>query len=433
MWLIASIETGIPWADKDTEIIFKGQKVLLRTATTKRLPAICIDYDPTSTTFLEMHKFARELMSELCWVFPYSLAELHTSGASHCMDTGPGPKFLNTAVGFRVDFLPEVENPKAKLALAFYRESISINSVPYSFLGYWKIVSLLYSDGSIDQTNWLISTLGKLTEYRALQRLNELKATGATIEQIVKGHLYGSRRCAVAHATTQTINPDDPSEEADVSKDLPLIKSVGEYAIEYEFGVKPLATFYKEHLYELAGFKQKLGYVTDALKRGDSILATLVPSLPMIDLRIEGKPQLDTFQNWQLSIERVQEGILYLSCRSSDQLVLGLMRLNIRSERLEFEPWNDMVIHDNGSPVAAWALAEWMQFSHDLLSNGRLQVFESTTGKQLGRKDAYVAININLGATLSDWERQIVAFRAEASRRSTTSFHNGSSTVSLPY
>jgi hypothetical protein len=426
MWLIASIDTGIPWADKDTEITFKGQKVLLRTAARERLPAICIEYDPNSTSFAEMQKLARELMSELCWVFNYSLVELHASGATHCMNTGPGPQSLNTALGFRVDYLSEVQDPKAKLALAFYREGLSLNSVPYRFLGYWKIVSLLFGDGSEQQKAWLLTALGQPNEFRAVQRLSELKATGATLDQIVTNHLYGSRRCAVAHATGQTINPDDPTQEADVAKDLPLIKAIGEYAIEHEFGIKSQSTIYEEHLYELLGFKEMLGeHVVETLKRADTLLPTLVPSLPMIDVRIEGKAQLETFHRWQVSVQHIADGTLHLLCRSSDQRALGRIRLNIQGERLEFEPWNDMVMNDDGSPVAAWSRAEWMEFGRDLLLNGRLQVFESSSGKLLGRKDAYVPNNIHPGAA-AYFQQQIDALRAEAARRSTTPPGTGS-------
>jgi hypothetical protein len=427
MWLVASIETGIPWADKDTEITFKGQKVLLRTATNERLPAICIEYDPNSITFDAMHKLARELMSELCWVFHYSLVELWVCGGSIPINTGPGPKFLSKALGFRVDYLPEVQDPRAKLALAFFREGLSLNSVPYRFLGYWKIVSLLHNDGSTQQIAWLLATLGKLTEFNAVQRLNDLKATGATLEQIVSNHLYGSRRCAVSHATGQTINPDDPNQEADVAKDLPLIKAIGEYAIEHDFGIKSGLTVWKQHLYELAGFKQILGnHVVETLQSGGTVLPTLVPSIPILDLRIEGKPQLATFQRWQVAVEQVKDGVVHLLCRSGDQRVLTRMRLNFKDERLEFEPWNDMVMNDDGSVVAAWSRAEWVEFGRDLLLNGHLQIFESSSGNLLGRKDAFLPVNVNLGAMADDWKLQIEALRAEAARRSTTPPGTGS-------
>lgn len=419
VWLIAAVNTGIPWPAEDYSVSFKGRPVLLRSATSDRMPAICIEY-AAPETMEEMHLVAREFMSELCWIFPYRLVEVTVSGASHCMNIGPAQQLVTTAPGFYIDYLPELEDPNPKLALAFYREAKSVNSVPYSFLGYWKIVSMLYGDGSPDQRNWLIRTLPLITEHRAKKRITELRNAGSTDEEIVRQRLYVSRRCAIAHATSAPrINPDDPTQEADIRDDLPIVKAIAEYAIENEFGVKSRLTVFKEHLYELEGFRRVLGEQTvETIKSGTNTSVTLLPRLPSIDLRIAGKAQLPSLSCWELSIVRVDKGIVFVACKSKDGLVKSKLALNFRDERFVFEPWEDIFIQDDGSPLAASAAAECMEFGKDLLCNGRLQIYQSGNGSMLGRKDAYIGNNIDLGATLTDFEQQISHFKNEVIFRS---------------
>lgn len=44
-----------------------------------------------------------------------------------------------------------------------------------------------------------------------------------------------------------------------VRDELPIIKALAELSIEQEFGIKSSTTVWREHLYELAGFKDVLG------------------------------------------------------------------------------------------------------------------------------------------------------------------------------
>jgi hypothetical protein len=51
------------------------------------------------------------------------------------------------------------------------------------------------------------------------------------------------------------VDPDDPQDTERLARDLPLMKAVAEYAIEHELGVRSMRTIWREHLYELAGFR----------------------------------------------------------------------------------------------------------------------------------------------------------------------------------
>jgi hypothetical protein len=418
-WTLIGVETEMPWPTEDYTVEFKGQQLLLRPPTERRMPMICIESSDRPMNNDALAVLAREFMSELVWMFPYPLIEVTRSGASFLMDLGPAPLRHCKGIGFYIDYLPQLQDAKSKLSLAFYREAKSVNSRPYSFLGYWKVVSLLHKDGSSDQRQWLIQSLSRITNFDAKKRLAELRALGESDDDIVKQRLYVSRRCAVAHATSQpVINPDDPSQEYEIWKDLPLIKAIAEHAIEFEFGVKSRQTVYREHLYELDGFKKIFG--NDALVGLKEEMtprpSTLAP-LPNLDIKIATKTQTQAFSNLTAEIFQVDHGKVLARCCTPDGLVAVRLLLDFPNERFEFQPAGNTVIADNGTPTAIQHAIDHLHFCCDLFSNGRVEVFEHSSKKLLGKKDPFVGVNINLGATLRDWEAQIELLKVELGRR----------------
>lgn len=155
------------------------------------------------------------------------------------MGGGVRARFGRSLSGFvssNVFIDPRVSEPvdeKARLALALYREDLSVNSVPYQFLGFAKIINVLHAGGSA-QKAWIGAVLPNVTDADARARLAELSGEVAD----VSAYLFESGRCAVAHANTSpVVNPDDVEDFLRLSKDLPLIKALAEHLIETELGV----------------------------------------------------------------------------------------------------------------------------------------------------------------------------------------------------
>src|SRR5207302_10934059 len=104
-----------------------------------------------------------------------------------------------------------------------------------------------------EQKKWINSTLPKLNDFFAQERLRELRKAHTD----VGSYLYESGRCAVAHAFADlVVDPDDPSDTRRLIQDLPVIKALAEFAIEHEFSVKSRKTFRSDHLYQLEGFRE---------------------------------------------------------------------------------------------------------------------------------------------------------------------------------
>ncbi|MEZ4536636.1 MAG: hypothetical protein R3D26_16795 [Cyanobacteriota/Melainabacteria group bacterium] len=206
---------------------FEGYEYILRPSSDINAPDILLKYDDNQISDSRSHQLTREFMSTLVWLRRQPLSEFSSAVSSLCIEqSGPSPYLQPIAEDFELNLLPQISHPKAKLALAIYREAMNINSTSYKYLGFWKIIGMLNSDGSDNQIKWIADTLQQVQDARAIERYEQLKTDCSSISDLVKDHLYGSRRCAIAHAFTDTINPDNPEVVNGIGSDL-YCKSIG--------------------------------------------------------------------------------------------------------------------------------------------------------------------------------------------------------------
>ncbi len=164
---------------------------------------------------------------------------------------------------FELDYLPDPTDQRARWALAFYREGLSLerSNVAYATLSFFKILNIVADTGR-RQKEWINSNVSNFgsdnrAKFEIDSRLRELENAGITD---IGEYLYASCRCAVAHAgMNPTVDPENPDDMERRSKDLPLIRAMAADVIEKELNVKSQHTVWREHLYELAGFKQIFG------------------------------------------------------------------------------------------------------------------------------------------------------------------------------
>jgi len=130
------------------------------------------------------------------------------------------------------------QDSKAQLALALYREALTVNSVPFSFLSYFKILNIFWKDKKISGKNKLVegirATLPNLHDREAIERIQQL----AKGEPDIADYLYKSGRCAIAHANMEPIvDPDEIADCRRLSQDIWIIKAVAEELIQSELHV----------------------------------------------------------------------------------------------------------------------------------------------------------------------------------------------------
>lgn len=381
------IDTQIPWPAKERIIHFRGHEfhLLPGSDTLARMVqvATCEGF-----TQVEADKLILELLSGLAWA---EQAEAVTTFGNWCtapLNIGKGP--MGVIGDGHFDYLPDPPDQKAKLALALYREGLSVNLVPYQFLGFFKVINILRNSGA-DQKKWIANNLQHVTDRKAVARV---AAIGGS-ESDVADYLYKSGRCAVAHAFDQTnvVNPDDPADLIRLSEDLPVIRELARVAIEREFGVKSERDFHREHLYELEGFRIHLGEALVArIKAGEAVSPGDVPAPKTLALRLRDRDRIELFEKMVATVEEVHDASVRVRLETACRRVIVFVTLDFGQERLVSEPLTDMQKSDDGTPEAAKELLDWAQLYRGWYGgNGVIELWDIATGKRIARSQPYLA------------------------------------------
>jgi hypothetical protein len=407
-WVVVGVDSSVAWPTSDTEIEFGGYKMTLRPGSKELVPTIAFEY-PSELTFDDALLIVRRFMSSLAWVERSAVREEGVTGGSHPIRIGWPLKGNVITHHFRQDYLPAPQDRRVRLALALYREALGLNSVAYAFLGFFKIINLVKKTGR-EQKDWINAALPSIKDHRALERKNEL----ATTEPDLGAYLYESGRCAVAHAYTEPIaDPEDVADRTRLAKDLPLIQALAEHAIEAEFGVQSQDTVWREHLYQLDGFRSVLGPETvDKLKRKEH--EGLPPlTLPRLSLRVRDRDQLPSFEGLVPAAAAIEDGVLWLACRAESGVLEAIIGLDLPNELLLFDPERGVGIRRGTDPTSITAQIDGLQLLKDLLCNGSLEIRSADTGASLGRTDPYIGHNIDLAGSVANIERSIEQLRAQ--------------------
>lgn len=326
---------------------------------------------------------------------------------------------------FELEYLPDPADQRVRWALAFYREGLSLEhtNVAYATLSFFKILNIVANSGS-KQRAWINRNFANFgatnyAKFGITNRLTELQRSGVSD---IGDYLYGSIRCAVAHAGAEpTVDPENSDDLERLTKDLPLIRAMAAYLIERELHVKSAHTVWNEHLYELAGFKELLGPEESVrLKAKDD---TLTPqdlrAFDRVGVGLRNHPTYLALKDLAVRTTSVSGGKIAVTACSDDHLIEIDLILNFPDERLEFDSDKGLRVADDGTERSAKQIISALQFVSDYIANGKLEVFNAATGALLGRKDAYLPRNILPGAAADYFDRLITKYENEAQSRVT--------------
>jgi hypothetical protein len=243
MWRIVGVETQLEWPAEETTVAFMGHTLVLRPPEGASAADIRVQFEDAQSERKALETIFRFLTALSWWHHcpaRVGLAPACTAPTLRVGKVGFGAalrKDYRLSQGVR---LPS--ESKARLALALYREALSVKGTPYEFLGYFKIISVRYKGDQI--IRWINNAIPLLTDKRAKDRVLKLQATEADIGK----YLYVSGRCAVAHASSDpVVDPDNPDDVSRLIADMPVAQALAEYLIEAEFGIpwelsKPVRT-----------------------------------------------------------------------------------------------------------------------------------------------------------------------------------------------
>lgn len=252
LWFDMAVSPRFSWPSKQVEIPFEGYKIVLQPR--RKVPENPMElactvsvFDIEGTTFEIGGTVASRFLSRLAWSQNGGVVELFPAGSNNPKRPGWLGQGTYGVSGYaQVEpwdylYLPSTETVEADLALGLFREGMSVNSVPFAFLSFFKVLNVKYGAGA-GQKDWINNNLEHLWYSPAVDRLNELRH----LENNIGKYLYEEGRCAVAHAHgNPLVNPDNFSDKRRMENDLKLMKELAALFIEKELGVLSNSSFWQ--------------------------------------------------------------------------------------------------------------------------------------------------------------------------------------------
>jgi hypothetical protein len=248
LWMNFAVRAGFPWPNTVVEIPFEGSTAVL-TPANNDLACTASLYNANGFNFEAGATKLSRFLSRLAWSKRGGIEEHFAVGTNDSQGPGRlGHSTFATSSWANVDpwhqlYMPCAYTERASLGLALFREGMTLNSAPLSFLSFFKIVNVLFPDGR-QQKAWLNKNLGAVKYGKEFDRLKEIEMGQTDIG----GYLYKQGRCAVAHAYGSPVaDPDNYADRSRLRDDLPLIKALAEHCIEQELGVPTTSSFLMAH------------------------------------------------------------------------------------------------------------------------------------------------------------------------------------------
>jgi hypothetical protein len=224
------------WPKAETTVTFGGHKLVLKPATRETDQSVHINLRKISD--VDALTLINRFLSVLAWCDDQPMENGYGWSGNPLPVAVPRERRA-TGSSIAFPFCRDVdERAKVRLALALFREGRSVNSVPFAFLSYFKILNMFWKDKYVGGRNALVegirTALGMISDKRVSERIQQLQST----EPDIPKYLYESGRCAIAHAHSDPIvDPDDVRDLRRLSQDIHVIKAIAEHLIEVELGV----------------------------------------------------------------------------------------------------------------------------------------------------------------------------------------------------
>jgi hypothetical protein len=270
-WLTAGVASSIPWPSSDVCVIYAGDEYFLRGKERAGKPSppcitIACEKDGQDEAISKIYRFT----SILSWFLGgYVDVSGYVSGSVPILYGSQNVYSSMGLVGsrsFNCNHMPVIEHENVRKALAFWREGKRLDEIhdSYAFLSFYKVIESQFTDGRT-RGDWTTANIDRLTG-RAAKRVAELRAQGIDVSD----HIYGSGRCAIAHASLndEIVDPDIPADRRRLSADLVMIEELARVYIRDELKVPDSRSLYqtRDRLEPWASFISPV--TLDILKNG---------------------------------------------------------------------------------------------------------------------------------------------------------------------
>jgi hypothetical protein len=419
-WVVANISTNSFWPIASQKVRWRGVDIWIMPIMKGFYPAVAMKVPPGKTR-AECEELVLRFLSTLSWVEERGfMVEGGPSGGNLPRPMGRDKeRGFSICEEFDLSYFPEVTDEKAMLALGLMREGRGLNHVGYSFLSFYRVIEVALATNK-QRIAWISAALANLTGHGVTEALDGIKAQGIADIGL---HLVQSGRCAMAHASRMPIiDPDKPGDMRRLGSELPIVRALAVTAIEEVFGVETRGTVYRNHLYELDGFKAILGLdIVAQIQKGATPAGEPMMEIPDISVRIRRKDIYAPLEGLRCRHASCVGKVIYMNFESLQGDVAFRFALDFDAERIVFDLFEDIAARDTGTAESADRVHEVRRFWQDYFGNGQLHIVNTDTGELIGRKDAYIPMNMYLdsegaASELAHW-RALAAQRRERDRK----------------
>lgn len=410
-WVCLNIETAASWPTRPQSFEFEDQTIWVMPYTTDNYPGLAINC-PGDLDQDDANALLHRALSLLVWLQDRGALVATVSGGNLPRMMGIGMNVVPILCdGLDLTDLPRVPTQKASVALALMREARGLNSPAYAFLSFYKVLELTIPDGR-RRGRWVTENIGRSEGILAKEALKKLRAS---VQGDIGEHLLESGRQAIAHAKFDPhINPDNPRDARRLSSELPIMEGMAVLAIEQHLGIQTRRTAWREHLYELRGWKGIFGdYIIATVSANESAQVEQPIEAPIINVRLRRSAPFSPLEGMRPVRSGLRGGNIEVVYESEDRRVRLMFWLNLADERLVFDIQRSIATNDDGSAVAARNIKELERFFRDYFANGELQMWNAETGALLSRCDAFLPHNVvpdfkAADAAIAAWDAVIV-------------------------
>ncbi len=208
---------------------------------------------------------------------------------------------------------------------------------------------------------------------------------------------------------------------------MDAVRNLAAYAIRVEIGLKSTQDIWHEHLYELAGFKPFVGDGTLAkIVDGEPLSTADVPTFPPLRLHLVHNDGFPCFERLETVAVDQMEKMLVLHLQGAGGLLEMMLGLDFENERLEIDPEHALRVTNDDTIHATEVRISSLRFRDKYLGNGILEIYNADTGELIGRKDAFLPVNVDMQGSHENFERTIAANerRLHELRSSAEAFRN---------
>ncbi len=392
-WIVATVEPRMSWPTQKQTVTFEDMDFVLfpQSSDAGQSAGIALRADLYGLDSQAARRCITRFCSALAWAEGTGIEILTWIGGNlprpaHVQKGRVVVEYLDPSS------LPNVKSGEEKAVIALYREGTSLDNPFYAFLSLYKAISVVIPNGK-KRGAWISKTLNSLDDHLAKKRRDELLAQGIEVGK----YLWQEDRNAIAHAEKQPyVNPDEVDDHYRLHQDIPLMRNLAELAIEQHTELRRSHTLWREHLYELEGFREILpDEIIELLKKSEPIPEGTTIQMPERYTVIARRgAEINAFEDLYPQVIAQVVGGMKLDFITKDEAIRIRTVLSFAEERLLFDPIQGLGFVQNREDQKHIRLEiVLLKFQFCILCNGHLEIWDQETERILGRSETCIPVN----------------------------------------